>query len=140
MNDKTSAGVVVYRHKPDRRQYLLIKSRTGDWEFPKGSVEDGEELQQTALRELEEETGIDNVRLIDGFREAYDYVFRGRKGEMIDKDVHVFIGEALDDTVTLSEEHSDLQWKDFEQAFNTLPHDGPKSVLERAHEYLDSVG
>lgn len=139
MNEKVSAGVILYRETPDERQYLLLKSRTGDWEFPKGGVEEDEELQQTAIRETSEEAGIDDLRLIDGFSDSYDYVFRDRDGNMTHKEVFMFIGEAVDDDVDLSVEHNDLQWRNYEQAKNTLPHSGPKRILDAAHTYLDEV-
>ncbi|PSQ56140.1 MAG: biotin transporter BioY, partial [Halobacteriales archaeon SW_9_67_25] len=74
MIEATSAGAILFRDTRGRREYLLLKSRPGDWEFPKGGVEGEEELQQTAIREVKEEAGIDDFRLIDGFREDYDYV------------------------------------------------------------------
>ena len=62
MIDATSAGAILYRDTRGKREYLLLKSRPGDWEFPKGGVEGNEELQQTAIREVKEEAGIDNFR------------------------------------------------------------------------------
>lgn len=136
MQESTSAGAIVFRGSGDDRQYLVLKSRANDWEFPKGGIEDGEELQQTAIREVEEETGIADIKLIDGFREKYSYEFRAPDGTVINKEVHLFIGKAREDDVNLSKEHSDLQWRSFEEALNTLSHDGPKDALRKAKEYL----
>ncbi|MEF8780368.1 MAG: bis(5'-nucleosyl)-tetraphosphatase [Haloferacaceae archaeon] len=136
--EATSAGAILFRDTRDRREYLLLKSRPGDWEFPKGGVEGNEELQQTAIREVKEESGIEEFRLIDGFREDYDYVFEAN-GKTIHKTVHLFIAHSFEASAELSKEHRDLQWRDYEQAINTITQDGPRDILVEAHEYLDSL-
>ncbi len=136
--EATSAGAILFRDTRDCREYLLLKSRPGDWEFPKGGVENGEELQQTAIREVREEAGIDDFRLIDGFREEYDYVFEAG-GNTIHKTVHLFIAHSFEAKAELSREHRDLQWRDYEQAINTITQDGPREILEEAHEYLNEL-
>lgn len=136
--EATSAGAILFRDTRGEREYLLLKSRPGDWEFPKGGVEGDEELQQTAIREVTEEAGIEDFRLIDGFRKEYDYVFEAN-GETIHKTVHLFIAHSSEASAELSREHRDLQWRDYEQAINTITQDGPRNILVEAHEYLDVV-
>jgi len=134
--EAVSAGAILFRETGDEREYLLLKSRPGDWEFPKGGVEGDEELQQTAIREVKEEAGISDFRLIDGFREDYDYVFEAN-GETIHKTVHLFVARSFEASAELSHEHRDLQWRDYEQAVNTVTQDGPREILEQAHDFLD---
>ena len=134
--EATSAGAVLYRDTRGRREYLLMKSRPGDWEFPKGGVEGEEELQQTAIREVKEEAGIEDFRLVDGFREAYDYVFEA-DGRTIHKTVHLLIAKSFEASAELSDEHRDHQWRDYEQAVNTVTQDGPREILRRADDFLD---
>lgn len=136
--EAVSAGAILFRDTRGRREYLLLKSRPGDWEFPKGGVEGNEELQQTAIREVKEEAGIDEFRLIDGFRKDYDYVFEAN-GKTIHKTVHLFIAHSFEASAELSTEHRDLQWRDYDQAINTITQDGPRDILEEAHEFLDQV-
>ncbi|MFW5896042.1 MAG: NUDIX domain-containing protein, partial [archaeon] len=121
------------------REYLLLKSRPGDWEFPKGGVEGEEELQQTAIREVTEEAGIEDFRLIDGFREDYDYVFEAN-GNRIHKTVHLFIAKSFEANAELSSEHRDLQWRDYGQAINTITQDGPRDILKDARGFLEDNG
>ena len=134
--EATSAGAILFRDTRGRREYLLLKSRPGDWEFPKGGVEGKEELQQTAIREVSEEAGIEEFRLINGFRKDYDYVFQAN-GKTIHKTVHLFVAKSYEASAELSNEHRDLQWRDYEQAINTVTQDGPREILEDAHEFLD---
>lgn len=136
MKKAISSGVIPFRNMRGKREYLLLKGRTGDWEFPKGTVENEEELQQTALRELGEESGLEQVKLLNGFREDYSYQFRFR-GERIDKTVHLFIGHSYEASATLSKEHSDHQWRTYEQARNTLTHDSTKDILDKADKFID---
>jgi len=136
--EATSAGAILFRDTRGRREYLLLKSRPGDWEFPKGGVEQDEELQQTAIREVTEEAGIEEFRLINGFREEYDYVFQAN-GNTIHKTVHLFIAHSFEASAELSKEHRDLQWRDYEQALNTITQDGPREILEEAHEFLEEL-
>ncbi len=131
-----SAGAILFRDTRGRREYLLLKSRPGDWEFPKGGIEGDEELQQTAIREIEEEAGISDFRLLNGFRRDYHYVFQA-SGKTIHKTVHLFIAESFEASAELSSEHRDLQWRDYEQAINTITQDGPRDILREAHEFLD---
>jgi 8-oxo-dGTP pyrophosphatase MutT (NUDIX family) len=136
--EATSAGAILYRGRGPEREYLLLKSRPGDWEFPKGGVEGEEELQQTAIREVEEEAGIADFRLIDGFREDYNYVFQAN-GDTIHKTVHLFIARSFETSAELSHEHRDHQWRDYEQAVNTVTQEGPREILEDAHSFLNAA-
>jgi 8-oxo-dGTP pyrophosphatase MutT (NUDIX family) len=136
MIEATSAGAILFRDTRGRREYLLLKSRPGDWEFPKGGIEGEEELQQTAIREVKEEAGIHDFRLLDGFRKDYDYVFEAG-GDTIHKTVHLFVARSFEASAELSDEHRDMQWRDYQQAVNTVTQDGPREILKDAHEFLN---
>jgi len=53
-----AAGGIVVRREGDAREVLLVHRPRGDWSFPKGKAEPGERDEDTALREVEEETGL----------------------------------------------------------------------------------
>ena len=53
-----SAGAVLYTVIDGERRYVLVREKNGSYGLPKGHVETGETLPQTALREVREETGI----------------------------------------------------------------------------------
>ena len=67
--DRTSCGAAVLRKKGERWETLMIGSRHGHWSFPKGHQEAGETEEETARREILEETGV-QVRILPGFRKA----------------------------------------------------------------------
>ncbi|MFB6255962.1 MAG: biotin transporter BioY, partial [Haloplanus sp.] len=51
----------------------------------------------------------------------------------------LFIARSFEASAELSNEHRDLQWRDYEQAINTITQDGPREILEDAHDYLDEL-
>ena len=95
-----SAGVIPYHKEGDRGlRYLVLHSATvrnprAKWEFPKGGVEPGETTHQTASREFQEETGLQDWSFVEGFERSlsYTYIRRGRK---VVKTVTYYLVEVL---------------------------------------------
>lgn len=128
-----SCGAVVYRGDADNFEFLLIKNKgSAHWGFPKGHVEPGETLEQTAKREVWEETGL-NIELLPDFQEKSEYVIQGR----IEKTVIIYLASADSDTLKLQEEEiSDGAWLPYEEALKALRFDNDKTILRRANEFL----
>tara|TARA_B100001146_G_C16112990_1_gene404479 strand:- start:98 stop:403 length:306 start_codon:yes stop_codon:yes gene_type:complete len=101
-------------------------------------MDDGETEIQTALRELEEETGIAHVNVIDGFRDTITYIFSGGR-EQIGKEVVFFIAITKESQVTLSHEHIDYSWLDFDSASLRLTYDNARQVLRNAIEFYVNI-
>jgi 8-oxo-dGTP pyrophosphatase MutT (NUDIX family) len=66
-----AGGGLVYNNKNE----ILFIFRNGKWDLPKGGIERGEEIEDTALREVEEETGVGNLKIIRKLQKTY-HVFR----------------------------------------------------------------
>ncbi|MFB6201646.1 MAG: biotin transporter BioY, partial [Halorhabdus sp.] len=64
------------------------------------------------------------------------YVFEAN-GNTIHKTVHLFIAKSFEASAELSTEHRDHQWRDYEQAKNTITQDGPREIFEEAHDFID---
>jgi 8-oxo-dGTP pyrophosphatase MutT (NUDIX family) len=130
-----SAGIIVYYPSTKGRYYLVLQAASGYWGFAKGKIEKGESKKDAALRELKEESNLDST-IIDGFEHLLNYFFRDRNGQMIKKTVYFFVGEAKDNSVTLSQEHISYQWLLFQDAVQQVTYPNDRDVLIKADGFL----
>lgn len=130
--EKSCGAIVIYRDG-DRYKTLLVRNHNGrNYSFPKGHVEKGETEQQTAVREVREETGLD-VEIIDSFREVADYCPFGK----IKKRVVFFMAQTFSDKVRIQEEEIDsCIWVDLFEAHHRCTYDNDLRVIRRAKENL----
>ena len=132
-----SCGFVLF----NEQKVLLLQYATGQkegdsdlqghWDFPKGHVDKGETEIETATRELEEETGIKNIILLDNFRKTINYKIQ-KRDRKISKEVVFFIATRAETEINLSHEHVDYGWFDFTSALKQLTYDNARSVLSEA--------
>lgn len=130
-----SVGAVVFRRENNKIKYLLIQYAWGHWEFPRGLVEKGESLKDTARREIEEEVGIKDIRFIPGFKEWIKFFFK-LKGKTIMKIATFLLAETKIKEVKLSFEHKDYAWLEYEEASEKLTFKNSKEILEKANNFL----
>lgn len=117
---------------------LLVKHGKGHWAFPKGHPEPGESHQETAERELEEETGLRVKRLLfsEPIQEQYHFQDRGR---LIYKEVTYYIAEVSGKVKLQAEEISDYKWATIEESFSLITFNEGKKLIEKTKLLLDSV-
>ena len=146
MREKSVGAVIFRRVKLGSRTatlYLLLHYHQNDnyWDFPRGGVEPGETEQQTALREIREETGLrhDDLRFVDGFRAAIHYWYE-MDGTRRSKDAVYFLAESRSDTVVLSKEHLGFTWAEYDDAVKMFKFDNARSVLAQARDFLAAKG
>jgi 8-oxo-dGTP pyrophosphatase MutT (NUDIX family) len=133
---ETSCGVVLVNFG----SVLLLQYPQGHWGFPKGHYEAKDGVyQQTALRELEEETGISEVEMLEDWRMRTFYTFN-LKGRKVEKEVFWFIGETEEYDIRLSHEHRNFMWLEWDDAENQLDFDQSKEVLRGARAQLRALG
>jgi 8-oxo-dGTP pyrophosphatase MutT (NUDIX family) len=117
-----TAGGVVFRRVDERIEILMIQDRLGRWTIPKGHVEEGESLEQTAVREVAEETGLTHLRLGEKLDKLH--FFYRKEGKLIFMTTFVFLMEALGDTDAIVPEDSegivDAKWFDSERALGLI--------------------
>ncbi len=133
---ETSAGGVVYRLDDGSPLFLLIRDSYQNWGFPKGHLESGERADEAAMREVREETGIENVAL-RGTIETIDWYFRFR-GRLIHKVCHFFLMET--GQATTSPQHAEgitaCQWVAYDAAQLAISYANARLVLHRAQEMI----
>ena len=133
MNYEKSCGAIVYRKYHGNTEILLVRHiKSGYWSFPKGHVEEGETEEETARREIKEETGLD-VLLDTGFRETV--TFSPRRGTK--KTVVYFVGMATShELVPQQEEISELKWHEIGQAIGVLTYENDKTIVSKAKAFI----
>jgi 8-oxo-dGTP pyrophosphatase MutT (NUDIX family) len=116
------------------------RRREGDgytWTLPKGTPNPGETTEQTALREVTEETGLD-VRITGPF-ESISYTFV-QKGTRIHKTVHYFLMEPTGgDLARHDHEFDDVRWVDLADASGLLTFETERALVERAAAVVSNV-
>ncbi|MFX1477366.1 MAG: bis(5'-nucleosyl)-tetraphosphatase [Promethearchaeota archaeon] len=132
MNEKEEFSVAAIVYNED--EYLLLKYGLGHWEFVKGHKEENETDEETILRELEEETGISDGEILDGFKEKYDYGFTFN-GQRIHKFVNCYLIHVFTKDVKLSYEHEDYCWLTIHEAIKRVTYDNAKKLLIKANDF-----
>jgi 8-oxo-dGTP pyrophosphatase MutT (NUDIX family) len=112
VREYTAGGMVFRRTGINAIDILMIQDRLGRWTIPKGHVEEGESLEETAVREVGEETGLTNIAIRDKLDKIH--FFYRKEGKLIYMTTHVFLMEALGNTGALIPENSegivDAKW------------------------------
>lgn len=139
MNRKEiSAGGVVYRLKDGALQIQLIQDRYGKTSLAKGKMEAGETIEETALREIWEETGITGkiISPVDIIAYKYNHPEYG----VVDKEVHYYLVEAEEGTLKPQiEEINGVDWYEPQVAWNKQRQSGYGNndvILRKALELL----
>lgn len=133
MTKTLSCGAVIYRKMQGRVAFLLLKHANGNhWSLAKGHTEPGETEAQTALREIDEETGL-RVKLRPGFREAIRY----SPSPGVEKTVVFFLAKARSKRLTLQKsEIINGVWLELDDALKLIVHRDTAEVLRRALKHL----
>ncbi len=133
MVKEKSCGAVVYKQEENEYLFLLEKMKLGHISIPKGHVEANESEQETALREIKEETNLD-VILDKGFRDVISY----SPYDGCVKDVVFFVAKVNESRKMIPQECevSDLLWVNFQDAKELLTFESDKQVLNNAYTYL----
>ncbi|XP_068830685.1 bis(5'-nucleosyl)-tetraphosphatase [asymmetrical] [Capricornis sumatraensis] len=141
-----ACGLIIFRRrlipKVDNTaiEFLLLQASDGihHWTPPKGHVEPGESDLETALRETQEEAGIEagQLTIIEGFRRELSYVAREKP-----KIVIYWLAEVkdCDVEVRLSHEHQAYRWLELEDACQLAQFEEMKAALQEGHQFLCST-
>ena len=135
MEKEKSAGAVIFKPGKRGNKYLLLHYEAGYWDLPKGHVEKNESEEETARREVKEETGIENIAILRGFKEKIHYFYRF-EGKLLSKDVVFFLARADQEDVKISFEHMGFEWLSFDEALERLTYKNAKEILKKANKFL----
>jgi bis(5'-nucleosidyl)-tetraphosphatase len=133
-----SCGIIPLKQTGESWLVFMVRHRAGHWGFPKGHPEVGEREEETAARELQEETGLDIARLFDVSPISEDYWFT-REGNRTFKRVVYFLALVQGEVVLQEEEVSDGRWVSFEEAEELLAFSQAKALCGRIQALLPEL-
>ena len=135
----TSAGGIVIRLDGTRRQIVLGRRRRerdgATWTLPKGTPDPGERTEETALREVTEETGLE-VAILERVGDV-EYWFM-QTGTRIHKIVHYFLMAATGGALERHDhEFDEVRWVDLTEAEQLMSHESERRVVAQAAAAID---
>lgn len=157
MPREKSAGAIIYRIDKDDRgnsvpHYLLLhypslNRKGGHWEFAKGHIEKNESEIDALRREVAEETGLADIKIIPGFKKYIKYFFRPYQDNLVKKGkkektkwifklVVFFIAETKTKNIKLSPEHIGFLWLPIDEAIKKTTFKNSKELLKKADEFI----
>ena len=140
-----SAGAIIFRKEEGKNFYLLLhypsssKAKKDYWDLPKGHPKKGERESEVIKREVEEETGLKDIKFIEGFKEEIKYFFKFQ-GQTIFKTVIFYLAETYTKEIRISEEHIGFQWLTFKEAKEQLTFKNAREIIQKADDFLSGKG
>lgn len=128
---ETTAGGVVYRHnaQTSKLEFLLVQDAKDRWTIPKGHVEPGEKTQQTAEREVTEETGLKYLS-IKSWLGKINFRYR-RERSLVLMVTHIYLIEATKDTDALVAEDwmNGIKWFTASEAIERVAYEDISKLM-----------
>jgi len=136
---ETAAGGVVFRVERGQPLFLLIRDSYRNWGLPKGHLESREDPPEAAVREVSEETGIEDLTL-HGVIDTIDWYFRFR-GRLIHKVCYFYLMESGTTRTSPQREEgiTACRWVTLNDALDLISYENARAILERAASMVGSM-
>ena len=123
VREPTAGGVIFRRNQKNEVEILLIQDSKDRWTIPKGHIEEGETAQETAKREIGEEAGLHDVKII-GWLGKINFRYR-RIDKLVLMTTQVFLVKALGDTDAIQKEDwmNGIKWFSFSDALEEIEYE-----------------
>ncbi len=129
MQKVTSAGGIVVRDNPNKQILLTIFTHIKGLGFPKGHVEEGETFEQAALREVSEETGLTELKIVKKLG-VYSRIGIERDGSFVEKDIHMYL--VASDKLDFHQKAEELYgWFDIDDAISQMAINEDRDFLKK---------
>ena len=132
MQQQTSAGCFIIRNIGNKCELVVLHRIWEDgreaYVIPKGHVENSENLEQTACREVREETGYINIKILS-YLGSRTYI--PEKMDNIEKTDHYFLAVLVNDEKVDGEEKFKVLWLELDEAFRLLTWENDPKILAK---------
>ena len=137
VEEPVSSGGVIYRWVGGQLEVALCgRDEPVRWSLPKGTPDPGETLEETALREVQEETGLEPV--IEDRIRSIDYWFSNKDNEVrYHKTVHFYLMRSVGGDTSLHDPEFDVvRWFTYEEGVDRLAYPNEAEVLREAFNLI----
>lgn len=135
-----TAGGIIFRVTPDQKdiEILLIQDSKNRWTIPKGHVEPGETAKQTAIREINEETGLKKIKLSSWLGKIH-FKYR-RIDKLVLMTTQIYLVHSLDPKETPVKEKwmNDIKWFRFSDALDVIEYEDIEKLMLIAKKRIRS--
>lgn len=135
---QVSSGGVIFRKADNGRiEIALVSVKSGSvWSLPKGIMEKGEKAEETAAREVREETGLTG-RVVERIGDISYWYYVKENNTKYNKTVHFFLLEYISgSTADHNWEVASAEWFPFDEALSKLSYKGDLQIVRKAKEML----
>ena len=139
-NAVSAGGVVYRRHEEGVEVVLVARPKQNLWALPKGTPEPGETLEQTAMREVAEETGLEVAIAGELGSIRYRYAIPD-EGVLVHKVVHYYLMEPTGGNVADHDHEYDVvDWLDIEAARKRMSYANERHIIDRVASLVREAG
>ncbi|MCP4087561.1 MAG: NUDIX domain-containing protein [Actinomycetia bacterium] len=140
VREPTAGGVVYRKGKTGKLEILLIQDAKNRWTIPKGHIEDGEKADETAAREIGEETGLTEVK-IESWLGKINFRYR-RQNSLVLMTTQIYLVRALGDTDALVKEDwmNGIKWFESSEALDEIEYEDIGKLILMALKRIREQG
>ncbi len=129
LREPTAGGIVFRKSDKDKVEILMIQDAKNRWTIPKGHIEEGEQPKETAEREVKEETGLKEVKVMNWLGKI-NFRYR-RQQSLVLMTTEIFLVQALGDTNGINPEDwmNGIQWFPANEALDKIEYEDIGKII-----------